>query len=889
MNLRTRGIVFSLLPLFITLSLAIPAAVVVYTASQADARASHSDFLREVAHDVEEASLDFGDETRNIARNVAGAQLQYAQSASEMTYGAARLQALASGDPETQKAAGRVAGAIAAYIRIGRLVLRDTGRTGFGRVFTSPASRNFALAGSRVRLSVRTFDDLAHSSELTALAAIDQLWRSSLLLLAILIGGLTVTSALLGYSTVNTINAILELGRKADSYRLGEPLGTRSARRDEIGQFDRSVHALVAVQQERERELQRYRLLSEVTHDIILFIDRSDLTIIDANAAALATYGYGTLIGRPASVVHAADDTFNDAMVELSDRPEGVTYEGVHQRADGSVFPVEVYMHTADVDGRPTIIKTIRDISERRLAAEQVALALDHALEASRLKSEFVATMSHEIRTPMHGVIGMSELLLETQLLPVQREYATTVKESAQALLAIIDDILDFSKLEANKIELEAVPFSPAHLVDGVLNLVRGAARDKGLRLRSYESPHVPAAVRGDPTRVRQVLINLIGNAVKFTAAGEVSATVSVEHEDGDLTLMFAISDTGIGVTPQARARLFQAFVQGDGSTTRRFGGTGLGLSICRRLVELMGGRIWLGEHEGPGSTFCFTARFGRTSEIVAPITLAAGALRVLVLDDDKATRKTFEATLTSWGMHNESSADIDSARTCLREAVAKGAPFDVVLIDYVLPRSDGLEFAIELGANADEYGTPARILVTAFDAEGRKAAALAAGCAGYLSKPIDPSQLYDALGGIVRERKAVDALGAGQRRARILMADDSALIRRVAHFQLEELHYGVDIVENGREAVTAVASGKYELVLMDMRMPEMDGLVATRAIREAERISGRHVVVVALTANVLEGDRKACVDAGMDDFLAKPLQLDALRTVLERWLPEAV
>jgi two-component system sensor histidine kinase/response regulator len=485
-------------------------------------------------------------------------------------------------------------------------------------------------------------------------------------------------------------------------------------------------------------------------------------------------------------------------------------------------------------------------------------------------------------------VIGMSELLLETQLMPLQREYAATVKESAQALLAIIDDILDFSKLEANKVEIESVAFDPAQLIASAINLARGTARDKGLTLYSVASPHVPSAVRGDPTRVRQVLINLIGNAVKFTPAGEIGVSCTVERDDGHaLILAFAVSDTGIGVIPEARDRLFEAFVQGDGSTTRRFGGTGLGLSISRRLVELMGGRIWLGEHAGPGSTFCFTARFERTSEIVAPIALPAGALRVLVLDDDGATRRTFEATLASWGMHHASCADIDSAHALLREAALNGTPFDVVLIDYVLPRSDGLAFAREL-AERPEYGNPARILMTAFDADGRKQAALDSGCADFLLKPVDPSDLFDALGRLETTRKArALAGGRGLARARILMAEDSALIRRVARFQVEELDFAVDIVENGLQAVEAVSAGTYELVLMDMRMPEMDGLAATRAIRESERSSGRHIVIVALTANVLDGDREACVEAGMDDFLAKPLKLDELRTVLDRWLPE--
>jgi PAS domain S-box-containing protein len=637
--------------------------------------------------------------------------------------------------------------------------------------------------------------------------------------------------------------------------------------------------------------LQRYHLLADVTSDIIVFIDRVDLTIVDANAAAIAAYGYerADFIGKPVAILRPLERPFDPALLAFAETSAGSSYEAMHQRSDGTLFPVEGHAYTADVSGRLTIVATIRDISERRQSAEQVSAALDQAVEASRLKGEFVATMSHEIRTPMHGVIGMSELLLERPLGPVEREYAVTLKESAQALLAIIDDILDFSKLEANKIELEAVAFDPAQLVTGVVNLVRGAARGKGLALHSYASPHVPSAVRGDPTRVRQILINLVGNAVKFTANGAVTVSTSVERDDGgSIVLAFAVSDTGIGVAPQAREHLFEAFAQGDGSMTRKFGGTGLGLSISRRLVELMGGRIWLGEHEGPGSTFCFTARFERTAEDVTPAIPAADGLRVLVLNNDEAARSTLEATLASWGMKGATSGDIDTARAQLRDATRSGAPFEVVLIAYILPRSNGLAFAAELGEKP-EYGHPARILVSAFDAVGRKEAALAAGCAAYLLNPLDPSDLYDALNAIQREPKTQGA-GAGvvgvPRRTRILLAEDSALIRRVARLQLQDLQYGVDMVEDGEQAVTAVAAGDYELVLMDMRMPEMDGLTATRAIRAAERESGRHVVVIALTANVLEADREACIEAGMDDFLTKPLELNALRTALERWLP---
>jgi two-component system, sensor histidine kinase and response regulator len=635
-------------------------------------------------------------------------------------------------------------------------------------------------------------------------------------------------------------------------------------------------------------KLQHYRLLADVTSDIILFLDRADLTVVDANAAALASYGYerSQLIGKPLKMLKPEGVEIDPATLQLTDTVAGAVFEMVHLRSDGTTFPVEIFARGADIDGRRMLIVTARDITERRHAAEQIALALDEAVAASQLKSEFVATMSHEIRTPMHGVIGMSELLLARPLGPVEREYATTLKESALALLTIIDDILDFSKLEANKIELEALALDPAQVVAGVLNLLRGAARDKKLALHWRASPHVPTALRGDPTRLRQILMNLVGNAVKFTAGGEVTVSASVERDDGrSVVLVFAVSDTGIGVAPEAREHLFEAFVQGESGTTRKFGGTGLGLTISRRLVELMDGRIWLGEHDGPGSTFYFTARFERTAEKVPLIALAPGALRVLVLDDDETTRRTLEASMTSWGMYVVTSGDVNASRGLLRDAARHGAPFDVVFIDYVLPLSDGLALAAEFGVQTG-YAEPARILVTAFDAVGRREAARAAGCSAYLLKPIDPSDLYDALSAIERGRRPRVAADP-PRRARILLAEDSALIRRVARLQLEGLQYGVDIVENGVEAVAAVATGDYELVLMDMRMPEMDGLTATRAIRTAERESGKHIVVVALTANALEGDREACIAAGMDDFLAKPLQLDALRAVLERWLPQ--
>jgi PAS domain S-box-containing protein len=972
-------------------------------------------FGADAVRDTEDVRLAALIALRRMTYHEPQAAAEYAQAISNMRVSLSKLAAVTGPDPAVIAAARQVRSIGAVLLEMSEAIDAQIRR---GDLAGAAASMSGRAYYDRVETLQEAFGAFVVSSRLSQtdqFTALDRLWSTSILLFVIAVAGLAVSSALLLYYSGRAVRDILELGRTADLYRRGEPIGAPAPRRDEIGLLNAAIHEFVADQELRERQLKRYRLLADVTHDIILFIDRIDLTVVDANAAALAAYGYerSELIGKPTALLHAVDDPIDLETIALSDTPAGLSYEGMHQRSDGTLFPVEVHArtaevegrltiiktirdiserrraaeqislalqryhllasitsdtivfidrmdltivdanaaalatygyerddfigkpiailrppeapydvgllaladshtgasyeamhqrsdgtlfpveghaHTADVNGRLTIVATIRDISDRRRAAEQVSLALDQAVEASRLESEFVATMSHEIRTPMHGVIGMSELLLETPLGPLQREYASTVKESAQALLAIIDDILDFSKLEASKMELEKVAFDPAHLVASVVNIARGAARDKGLTLHSFASPHVPAAVRGDPTRLRQILMNLVGNAVKFTARGGVTVSTSVERSgEHSVVLAFAVSDTGIGVSPEARERLFEAFAQGDSSTTRRFGGTGLGLSISRRLVELMRGRIWLGEHEGPGSTFCFTARFEHSAERVEPIAPAAGALRVLVLDDDETVLRTLEATLASWGMHWATAADIDAARTQLCDAARSGTPFDVVLIDYILPRSDGVTFAAELGTHP-EYGGPASVLITAFDAKGRREAALAAGCAAYLPKPIDPSDLYDAFAEIDRARKAriVDVADV-PRLTRILLAEDSALIRRVARFQLEDLQYGVDIVENGEQAVAAVAAGDYELVLMDMRMPEMDGLAATRAIREAERENGRHVVVVALTANVLEGDREACIEAGMDDFLAKPLQLDALRTVLARWLPERV
>lgn len=643
--------------------------------------------------------------------------------------------------------------------------------------------------------------------------------------------------------------------------------------------------------------LARAELFIQMTRDAILFTDEAR-TIIDANAAATEIFGYGRdeLIGSSLSMLRTSKD--GTPWVSREDLQGGCAFERVSKRKDESKFPAEVFARLVTIEERQLILLTIRDITERHQAREQLSHALDQALEASRMKSEFVATMSHEIRTPMNGVIGMTDLLLRTPLTADQHEFASTVKESAHSLLTIINDILDFSKMEAGKIELESIDFDPAHVVGGVVRLLQSTADANGLDLCVQISPHVPAVVRGDPTRLRQILVNLISNAIKFTKEGSVEVVARLESDDGEHSVLrFNVIDSGIGMTQEVQERLFQSFVQADGSTSRRFGGTGLGLAISRRLVEVMGGSIEVRSAPGSGSTFTFSVRFGH-SNAARPMDTAdlttIKSLRALVVEDDRASRRGLVGYLASWGLATAEAEDAETALALLADAVAAGRPYDVVLVDYIMPHKDGMSLGTQIRSGLT-YGMPTTIMVTAFDAEHRGEAALKAGFAAYLVKPVEPSVLYDVLIGVAHARSestelatpaaTVSAAGTG----RVLLAEDQRINRRVALLQLKELGYEAEAVTNGAEAVEAVAANDYDVVLMDVQMPEVDGLTAARMIRAAEVHSGRHVPIIALTANALERDRQACIEAGMDDFLPKPLEIAELRRMLDRWLPVTV
>ena len=645
----------------------------------------------------------------------------------------------------------------------------------------------------------------------------------------------------------------------------------------------------------------RYRDLVGQVPDPVFIIDRQSYRFLYANETAIRVYGYSFEELRQMTPLdlHCPDDRCSARLDHDDDNPVS-RFNAVHMTRGGRQMDVEILSSAIVYEARPAWLTIARDVTTRNQVQVELERAKSAAEEASQAKSAFLANMSHEIRTPMNGILGMIDLALETPLTGEQREYLTLAKSSADSLLSLLNDILDFSKIEAGKLEFEEIPFTVREdLGEKIKSLARLASR-KGIELIWRVRPDVPGQVVGDPTRLRQILFNLVGNAIKFTGKGDVLVNIWPESASPDgILLHFLVRDTGIGIPAFQQERIFEAFTQADGSTTRKFGGTGLGLAVVRHLIERMNGRIWVESEVGRGSSFHFTLPLRTPAADFAPpqaIELAAlEGLRVLVADDNPETRDVLTEMLRHWRMESEEAESAAAALEALRRAQAASQPFHLAIIDAQMPGGNGVQLTKQLGESGD-FDCARVILLRSFDGPEKKDNIGSIAVGALLSKPVQQSELLDAIlkvstGGAdpasQHPEPEVDLanMPPAAEGKRVLLAEDNAVNQRLAERLLEKQGYRVVTANDGSKALDLFSRQSFELILMDVQMPGVDGLETTRLIREKERPTGAHVPIVILTAHAMKGDRERCLAAGADDYLAKPIVPHQLAAVLARLL----